>query len=40
LDDNEGNSSARILQNALIAVISGEGTAEEIVQDVADQLGN
>jgi ABC-type glycerol-3-phosphate transport system substrate-binding protein len=40
LDDNEGNSSARILQNALIAVISGEGTAEEIVQDVADQIGD
>jgi ABC-type glycerol-3-phosphate transport system substrate-binding protein len=40
LDDNEGNSSARILQNALIAVISGETTAEEIVQDVADQIGD
>jgi ABC-type glycerol-3-phosphate transport system substrate-binding protein len=38
LDNTESDSTARALQNALVAVISGERTAADAVQDVVDQL--
>ena len=38
LDDNEGSATARALQNALVAVVSGERSADEAVEDVVDQL--
>jgi ABC-type glycerol-3-phosphate transport system substrate-binding protein len=38
LIDNEGSPTARAMQNALVAVLSGERTAAEATQDVVDQL--
>lgn len=38
LDNTESDSTARALQNALVAVISGEQTAADATQDVVDQL--
>ena len=38
LDNTETDSTARALQNALVAVISGERTAADATQDVVDQL--
>jgi ABC-type glycerol-3-phosphate transport system substrate-binding protein len=38
LDNAENDATARVLQNALVAVISGESTADEAIQDVLDQL--
>ncbi len=38
LDENGSSAAARAMQNALVAVITGEATAEEAAQGVADQL--
>ncbi|MBZ0287713.1 MAG: hypothetical protein K8I30_08865, partial [Anaerolineae bacterium] len=38
LDSAESDATARAMQNALVAVISGESTADEAIQDVLDQL--
>jgi ABC-type glycerol-3-phosphate transport system substrate-binding protein len=40
LPENAGGSVARAMQNALIAVLSGESTAEEAVQVVIEQVGD
>lgn len=38
LSPNEGGIASRAMQNALIAVLSGESSAEEAVEDVLDQV--
>jgi len=38
LIDNEGSATARAIQNAFVAVISGELSAEDATEAVVDQL--
>jgi ABC-type glycerol-3-phosphate transport system substrate-binding protein len=39
LTNNDGNATARAMQSAFVSVISGERTAAQATQDVANQLG-